>query len=127
MQINEANIEIVRQDEKLFSIALQMPKWNKIGLDGTITVKMPLFGLKTYATNDEDAETAAEEAIKSFCLMAEKFGEGLEKELELLGWTLFSVAENKCNLVFNVSDTDFVFEQVLQTGEQFANANLQIA
>lgn len=123
MQTNEANIEITRKDKKLFSISVVMPMWDKIGDDGFLKIDIPLFSIRTFAKNDEDAEIAIEEAIKVFCINAEKFGAGLENELRILGWSHNTENDETISMVYNVSDTNVVMEQIMETGEQYAHTH----
>lgn len=56
--------------------------------DGTISIELPMFGdLRTYAENDEDMKVAIDEAIQLFRMASEKFGIGIKKELQMLGWS----------------------------------------
>ena len=87
MNTIEANIEITRANDKLVSISVSMPVWSKESeFDGNIHVHLPLLDIDTIASDEKDAEFAIKEAIQSFCIASEKFGEGLEKELQALGW-----------------------------------------
>ena len=123
MQTNEANIEIIRKDKKLFSISVVMPMWDKISDDGFIKIDIPLFGLRTFAKNEQDSEIAIEEAIKVFCINSEKFGAGLENELRVLGWSHHTENGEISAMVYNVSDTNVVMEQIMETGEQYAHTH----
>ncbi|MDZ4072986.1 MAG: hypothetical protein U1C70_14280 [Sediminibacterium sp.] len=126
MQNIEANIVITRNDGKLASISVQMPIWSKQSeFDGNTIVKLPLLGIETVAKNDDDAEIAIKEAIQSFCGVAEKFGEGIEKELQSLGWKLVDSNGNPV-LGFCVSETDALLDRLLQTGDNYTNENLEI-
>jgi hypothetical protein len=127
MNTLEANIEITRQDGHLSSVSVVMPSWNKIGDDNVIVVDLPLFGLKTFAASDNDIDVAIEEAIKGFCLIAEKFGKGLDAELLALGWTAIQNENEHISLDFNIPDDNSVFEQIMQTGDQYAHADLEFA
>lgn len=124
MQTNEANIEIIRKDKKLFSISVVMPMWDKVGDDGFLKLDIPLFGIRTFAKDLEDAEMAIEEAIKVFCINAEKFGAGIENELRILGWSHNLENDESISMVYNVSDTNVVMEQIMETGEQYAHTHL---
>jgi hypothetical protein len=124
---NEANIEIIKHGETLVSISVVMPVWSKIQDDGTIAVNIPLFGLKTFASDENDAIIAISEAIKCFCIASEKFGQGINAELKTLGWVSVNQNEEVSSFDFNVADDDIVFEQIMQTGEQFVEHNLSIA
>lgn len=124
MQTSEANIEITRNNRKLFSIAVVMPMWDKIGDDGFLKIDLPLFGIRTFSKNALDTEIAIEEAIKIFCINAERFGAGLENELRILGWSHNFEKEDTTSMVYNVSDTNVVLEQIMETGEQYAHTHL---
>lgn len=130
MIITEANIEITRHDGVLSSVSVVMPSWNKVGDDGVISVVLPFFGLKTFVNSDEEAQVAIEEAIKCFCIATEKHGNGLDSELIELGWKSVSESKeaNEHKLFdYTIDDDNFVLEQVFQTAEQFAQADLAIA
>lgn len=125
--MKEASIDIKRKAGDLISISVVMPIWDKIEIDNTLSINIPLFGLKTFADDEIDGETAAKEVIKGFCLSADKFGQGLETELKLLGWSFTRTkSKNKdvTSMVYSVKNE--VVDQIMQTGEQFAD-NLQIA
>ena len=125
MKTAEGNIEIKRKDGILCSISVIMPIWNKLLDDSTISVDVPLFGLKTFAKNEEDVDVAVEEAIKCFCIASEKFGQGLEKELQTIGWTFENEKDDL--LSFIIDSDNSVFEQVMETGDKFAETDLAIA
>lgn len=126
METTEANIIISRIDGKVASISVQMPIWSKESeFDKNLLVKLPLLGIDTIAKNDEDAEIAIKEAIQSFCMAAEKFGEGLESELQALGWKRVDEDGNHI-LGFCVSETDALLDRLLQTGDNYVNDNLEI-
>jgi hypothetical protein len=50
-------------------------------MDGFIKITIPSLGIVTWASDIEDAKVAITEAIEAFKINAEKYGEGLEKEL----------------------------------------------
>lgn len=127
MNIVEANIEITRAGEKLVSISVSMPVWSKESeFDGNIIVQLPLLDIDTIAKDEQDAEIAIKEAIQSFCVAAEKFGEGIEKELQALGWKRVDQNGNPV-LGFCVPETDDLLERLLQTGDNYINPKLEIA
>tara|TARA_R110002072_G_scaffold303042_1_gene491769 strand:- start:4795 stop:5175 length:381 start_codon:yes stop_codon:yes gene_type:complete len=126
MTSNEANIDIVRKGTTLNTVSIAMPVWDKPSNDGFISIDIPLFGIKTFAKNDDDANTAIEESIRLFCLSAEKFGRGLEFELVNMGWTITSDANGLTCLSFTIPETSTVIEQIMHTGDQFAK-KLEIA
>jgi len=126
MEDFKANIKIVRHGEELFSIAVIMPFWNRLKEDNTILVDIPLFGIKTFARNEEDAEVAVDEAVRSFCIAAEKFGKGIEAELASLGWRFEEEEDEDENSMLNYNPHDAVLAQIMETGERCSN-NLVLA
>ena len=127
MNTVEANIKITRNLDKLTSISVFMPIWNKQSDQGNLLVQLPLLGIDTIARNEADADKAIEEAIASFCIVAEKFGQGIEKELQALGWVAIDGETGEPLLGYNVSNTDAMLERLMQTGENYVNQHLEIA
>lgn len=126
MKLSEANIEITRFKNTLSSISVIMPTW-KHQEDEVLTVTIPLFGIKTFAKNMEDAEIAISEAIKCFCIASERFGKGVEKELEYIGWDFkAAIGANTSLLNYSIESTNVVLESIMETGDQFAENNLLI-
>ncbi len=126
MENMEANIVITRNEGKLASISVQMPIWSKESeFDNNTIVKLPLLGVETIAKNEYDAEIAIKEAIQSFCVVAEKFGQGVEAELQSLGWKIVDSNGNPI-LGFCVSETDALLDRLLQTGDNYINEKLEI-
>jgi hypothetical protein len=125
MKTAEGNIEIKRKNGALCSISVIMPIWSKLLDDATISVDVPLFGLKTFVKSEEDVDVAVEEAIKCFCIASEKFGQGIEKELQTIGWTFENEKDDLLNFIIDSENS--VFEQIMETGEQFAESDLQVA
>jgi len=125
MKTSEANIEITRADHALSSISVIMPTW-KHQEDNSLSVNIPLFGIKTFAKDIDDTEAATNEAITCFCIASEKFGQGIEKELEAIGWVSL-VNGNNSILNYSIESSDIVLEQIMETGDQFAKSNLSIA
>lgn len=121
-----ANIEILRNHDKLVSISVSMPIWCKSSeFDGNIRVKLPLLAIDTIAEDENDVDSAVKEAIQSFCIASERFGEGIEKELQALGWK--NVDENgEAIKGFCVSETDQLLERLLETGDNYVNQQLAI-
>jgi hypothetical protein len=54
-------------------------------LDGTTLIEIPRLGIKVYAENKEDIESAILEATLALCLSFETHGDGVENELRKLG------------------------------------------
>lgn len=80
----EANIEITRNGKKL-AISVLMPVRNRLTHHDNLFVELPLLGINTIAKDENDIDKAVEEAITSFCIASNKFGQGIEKELQALG------------------------------------------
>lgn len=111
--MTEATIEIQRDRHGVLdSVSVVMPIWDKEDSDGSTILHLPFFALKLYAFDDIDANDVINNAIKGFCFNCEKFGLGLESELELMGWT--KVDPN--NLIYKVDN--FVYEQMVHTGDK---------
>ena len=127
MNTTEANIEIKRNNGKLSSVSAIMPTWSKVEDDGNLSVNIPLFGIRTFAKNSSDTDIATKEAITCFCIASEKFGRGLETELIFLGWEIMEDSSNKVTLNYSVESKDFIMEQIMQTGEQFAFEETNLA
>jgi hypothetical protein len=118
----EASITITKDEGKITFISVQMPIWTKWNDFGNLSVRIPLLGLETIAKDDNDAEKAIEEAIVSFCVVAEKFGQGIEKELAVLGWR----CAGNDNLAYDINDTDVVLEEIFKTSESYVNPRLKL-
>jgi hypothetical protein len=130
MNTTEANIKITRKGGKIDSISVLMPIWNKQSDHGNLLVNLPLLGIDTIAKDEKDAEKAIEEAIISFCIVSEKFGQGVEKELLSLGWTAIDGETGEPILGFTISDNsdaNIMLERLMQTGENYINQHLEIA
>ena len=121
----EANIKIFRSEGKTF-ISVFMPVWNKQSDHGNLLVHLPLLGIDTIAKDEKDAEIAINEAIKSFCIVAHKFGQGIEKELQSLGWVRVHSETGEPLLGYNVAQTDEVLDRIFQTGDSFVNPHLEV-
>lgn len=111
-------IEITRELNKLHSVKVIMPIWKKADIDNIIYVNMPLLGLSTYGKNIEDTDLAIEETITAFCLASEKFGLGLESELDFFGWKRKHEYEN--SVIFAIDIENPFMEDVMDTGYEKA-------
>ena len=127
MGTNEANIKITRSGDKISSISVSMPIWTKVSEQNNILIILPLLGIETIAENEADSEKAIEEAIISFCIVSERFGQGVEKELIVLGWVTVENEVGDDLLGYNIEDGDSLIERLIQTGDNYTNANLEIA
>lgn len=126
----EANIRITRRGKMTEAIAVVMPIWNRRSEKGNVLVNLPLLGIETVAKDETDAERAIEEAIISFCLVADKFGQGIEKELQALGWIPVDTENGEPLLGFSLSDSteiELLLEQICHTTENYVNPHLEIA
>ena len=124
MSTTEASIKITRKGGKLAFISVSMPVWNKISDHDNLLIKLPLLGIDTIARDEMDAEKAIEEAIISFCVIADKFGQGIEVELQALGWKSFSCDNNEPGLEYDVPESDDMLERLMGTGENYVNPHL---
>jgi hypothetical protein len=106
-------IEISRENHKLASVKVVMPVWKRNGTDGLTYINMPLLGISTYGKTPEDVDKAIEETITGFCLASDKFGLGLESELEFFGWTK---TEFKNSSVFTLNIQSPVMDEIMDTG-----------
>ena len=127
MGTNEANIKITRSGDKISSISVSMPIWTKVSEQNNILIILPLLCIETIAENEADSEKAIEEAIISFCIVSERFGQGVEKELIVLGWVTVENEAGDDLLGYNIEDNDSLIERLIQTGDNYTNANLEIA
>lgn len=117
MNNTEFNIQIHRREDKISSVMVEMPVWHKETEDGFLSVNVPLFDIRTYAKDENDADIAVREAIKAFCLNAEDFGQGLEKELMRLGWKVSSNSQEETLMTF--SNSNHIFNTLLSTGDNY--------
>lgn len=124
--IIEANIEITRANG-LVTISVSMPTWNKQTDSGFVEVSIALLGIRTFARDQDDAERAISEAIQCFCIQADRFGRGLDKELEDLGWHLQHEQATIKLMDFPIQKNNLVMDQLMQAGEPFARRALAIA
>lgn len=126
MNSSKAKIKIFRNGETLTCISVNMPTWAKETNQGNLLVKLPLLGIETIAKDEIAAERAIEEAIASFCIAAEEFGQGVEKELQALGWVLVDSESGEPLFGYNVSEADALLKRLMQTGENYVNPHLEI-
>jgi len=106
-------IEIIREANKIKSVKVIMPIWHSVCDDNFIQVKVPLLGdMETFASNEDDIETAVKEAIQCFIMAAEDIGQGFEAELKQLGWK-----SEKNNSTLKVKTNIPAFEFMMDTGE----------
>lgn len=126
----EANIKLSMLNGKVIAISVNMPIWNKVSDHGNLLVSLPFLGIDTIAKDEADSEKAIQEAIVSFCVVSEKFGQGAEKELEALGWIRVDGETGEPLLGYNIStdeDVEGVLERIVNTGENYVNPHLEIA
>jgi len=99
METQNVSIEIAREKGFLSNISLSFPIWISTNLDKSIDIEMPFLGLSTSSQDEDEIDLAIEEAIKAFCIICDKYGQGLEKELEFLGW---ESSQNRDNVIENL-------------------------
>ena len=108
------------------SVSVSMPIWTKQTDHCSIGISLPMLGIETVAKNEEDTDKAIEEAIAAFCVVADKFGQGIVKELQSLGWINVDGKSGEPILGYNISDTDAFLERLIQTGSKYANPNIEV-
>lgn len=119
----KANIKITKNDGKVTFISVAMPICTQRNNFGNFSVRLPLLGFETIARDGDDAKRAIEEAIISFCIIAERFGLGVEKELQGLGWK--NIEED--NLAFDINGANTVLKGIFNTGESYVNPQLNVS
>lgn len=127
MQVPDAHFKIIREGNKLISVSVNMPIWSRVSEHGNWIVDIPMLMIDTISNDEKDAEIAVEEAIISFCHVAEKFGQGVERELEVLGWMPVDGESGEPILGYGTSNPDAVLNRILQTGENYVNPHLEIS
>lgn len=114
---NNLIVEIIRKAGELASVKAIMPTWTRVGRDGQLYAKMPFIGgQETVGVDEQDLETAVNEAFAGFCIVAEKYGLGLEKELVMLGWQV-AQSEDADVSVFGLRPEQEAMGGVLTTGD----------
>ncbi|MEZ4809236.1 MAG: hypothetical protein R2819_02645 [Allomuricauda sp.] len=118
MITQEANIDIIRSQEGVLkSVSVAFPVWIKDREDGFLSVDIPILGIKTFAKDESDVDSAIKEAIILFCLNSEEFGNGLENELKLAGWNFSSRKFTSASLYWGTNDD--IIDLILETGSPF--------
>lgn len=117
MTHSNPTIQVVRESNILSLVKVIMPMWYKLDSDGITHVKMPLLSLSTFGKGEEDVEVAIRETITCFCLGADKFGLGLESELEFNGWIKLKERSGESVFIWKHEDS---FDEILETGEETA-------
>jgi hypothetical protein len=117
MNHSNPTIQVVRESNNLAAVKVIMPIWHKLGADGITHVKMPLLSLSTYGKGEDDVEVAIKETLTCFCLGADKFGIGLESELEFNGWEKMSEHAGESIFIWKHEDS---VDEILETGEETA-------
>lgn len=114
---NVIKMEITRSGEVLSSVKLIMPTWQKVGDNKLIYIDLPFFGLNTCAKDEADIEIALKEAVSCFCIAAERYGLGLESELEFVGWEKDTSEKDNQHSFMNLIPNNTAFDFMINTGE----------
>ncbi|SFT42112.1 hypothetical protein SAMN04489724_0680 [Algoriphagus locisalis] len=115
----EANIDITRNPEGILkSVSLALPVWTKESEDGFLSVNIPILGIKTFAKDEADVDSAIKEAITLFCLNAEDFGNGLENELKMAGWNSSERKFHNSSLYWATNDD--IIDLIIETGSPYS-------
>lgn len=118
MITQEANIDIIRNDKgALKSVSVALPVWTKESEDGVLSIDVPILGIKTFAKNELDVDSAISEAIHLFCVNSEEFGNGLENELKLAGWNFSNRKFSQASLYWGTNDD--IIDLILETGSPY--------
>lgn len=127
-----ANIIVSHLGDHSASITVSMPIWVRESDHGHLNIKMPFLGIDTVARDEQDSEKAIEEAIISFCVVAERFGHGIENELRALGWKDYT-KDGKTILGYETEgissyseSVDGLLNRLLETGENYVKEDLLI-
>lgn len=127
----EASVEISRDQSKLLiSVSVTMPIWVKENDDNIFSVDAPLLGIKLFVENETDIQGVLDDSIKSFCFLSEKFGQGLEKELQDIGWEKAVLDDRKAEVTLDFStnkERNFVFDSIIKTGDSYTTKLLAVA
>lgn len=122
----EANFEIVRKNRKIQRVSVSMPIWTKNSeTESHLSIQIPLLGIDSIAKDELDAEQAIEEAVRLFCIVSEKYGKGLETELEATGWKTLSSSQGK-SMGIEVSDDLQFLDRIFQTGDNYVGQDLDL-
>lgn len=116
MNTTEPTIEISRGNGVLQVKAI-IPTWTKEMEDGTIKILLPhLGGAVAFVETAREVEKTINEMFEAFCIMVEKHGQGLEHELELIGWK--QLRKHKVNhSLLNMQPKPGVYDFMLTTGD----------
>lgn len=117
MENNIAKIQILKNGDTI-EVSTFMPIWQRKSEDGQIYISIPLLGIETISNDEDDIDKFIKEALTCFCVIAEKYGKGLKKELEALGWNLeISSINKKINSqLLNVKPKTPIYAEMLKTG-----------
>ncbi len=116
MKHTSASLEVVK-DGTSFSINVIMPVWHK-EVNDAVKVEMPLLGLSNYASNENEIQTAVDETVLCFCIAAQKYGKGIDAELNKMGWSNYA----NSTLEFDAYEENDVMESIMNTGDQYVNS-----
>ncbi|MFB9842686.1 hypothetical protein [Mucilaginibacter ginsenosidivorans] len=113
---NEPTFEIFREDGVLISVKAIIPTWTKQADDGSIEILLPhLGGATIFVESEDDVDKTIDDMFKAFCIMVEKHGNGLEHELEAIGWKSFK--KHKVNQsLLNMLPERPVYDFMINTG-----------
>jgi len=126
MSTIEPLIIITRMDNKIVTISAAIPVYIESGHEGFIEVHLPLLASMTWALNKNDIRNAVESTLISLCLGAERLGNGIERELESIGWIINERKAGKSALRFYNAGNNFKLNQILKSSDDFVIEELPI-
>ena len=116
MENTESAVEIERVNGKLKSVKMVLPVWTrKSEEDGVFYASIPMLNLETYGKDEQDLDVAIKELVEGFIIICEKYGKGIEKELENLDWKKQREIE-PTHIYFDFKPKKPVYRNILNTG-----------
>lgn len=112
MNSDNISIELSRVNGILKEVSISNLIWTKQNSFGSTEICLPFLGIYTSSPSENEIDVSIEEAIKGFCIACEKYGKGLESELESIGWINLDSDRH----VFNIAPQTDAFDMVLKTG-----------
>lgn len=127
MSTIEAEIQITRTGNKVIAISFKIPVWTEKSFDGSIKVNIPYICNTVWVDDMQEVSKAVEETMHGDCIIAEKLGKGIEKELEGIGWIVVEKNGTRSILKYNTSNIDRDISRALKKSGNCVEQNLQVA
>lgn len=107
-------------------VCVDIPICHQQSIDGSLKVYSHLLGAQSWAKDEKDLEKMVEEEIMAFCILAENFGDGIEKELQVLGWRIEYQDADESLLIYKPPESEIGFALRQHVNEQRFQKQLQI-